>query len=107
MRQKKPYKRYSPEFKREALKRATEEGVTDKAICKVKILGSGLTFDIVIRAVQLRLHVMSCMKVKNVRPDPVTLIIKEEGNFLLFNKVVNFYLTLHHHLYPILRQSPN
>ena len=34
MRQKKPYKRYSPEFKREALKRATEEGVTDKAICK-------------------------------------------------------------------------
>ena len=34
MRQRKPYKRYSPEFKREALKRATEEGVTDKAICK-------------------------------------------------------------------------
>ena len=34
MRQRNPYKRYSPEFKREALKRATEEGVTDKAICK-------------------------------------------------------------------------
>ena len=26
MRQRKPYKRYSPEFKREAFKRATEEG---------------------------------------------------------------------------------
>ena len=34
MRQRNPYKRYSPEFKREALKRATEEGVTDKSICK-------------------------------------------------------------------------
>lgn len=34
MRQRKPYKRYSPEFKREALKLAAEEGVTDKAICK-------------------------------------------------------------------------
>ena len=29
MPKRKPYKRYSPEFKR-----ATEEGVTDKAICK-------------------------------------------------------------------------
>jgi len=34
MQKRKPYKRYSPEFKREALKRATEEGVTDKTICK-------------------------------------------------------------------------
>ena len=29
----KRYKRYSPEFKREALRRATEEGITDKAVC--------------------------------------------------------------------------
>jgi len=27
------YKRYSPEFKREALRRASEDGVTDKIIC--------------------------------------------------------------------------
>jgi transposase len=27
------YKRYSPEFKREALRRASEDGVTDKQIC--------------------------------------------------------------------------
>ena len=30
---KKRYKRYSPEFKREALKRASEEGVTDAIVC--------------------------------------------------------------------------
>ena len=29
----KKYKRYSPEFKREALKRASEDGVTDKSVC--------------------------------------------------------------------------
>ncbi len=29
----KRYKRYSAEFKREALCRATEEGITDKAVC--------------------------------------------------------------------------
>ncbi len=29
----KRYKRYSAEFKREALRRATEEGMTDKAVC--------------------------------------------------------------------------
>ena len=29
----KPYKRYSAEFKREALLRASEEGITDKAVC--------------------------------------------------------------------------
>jgi transposase len=29
----KRYKRYSSEFKREAIKRATEEGITDKAVC--------------------------------------------------------------------------
>ena len=34
MSKRKPYKRYSPEFKREALKRASEEGVTDRLICK-------------------------------------------------------------------------
>jgi len=28
------YKRYSPEFKREALKRASEDGVTDKLVCE-------------------------------------------------------------------------
>jgi len=33
MTKKKRYKRYSPEFKREALKRASEEGVTDKFVC--------------------------------------------------------------------------
>jgi transposase len=27
------YKRYSAEFKREALKRASEDGMTDKAVC--------------------------------------------------------------------------
>ena len=30
---KKKYRRYSPEFKRYALKRASEDGVTDKAVC--------------------------------------------------------------------------
>lgn len=29
----KRYKRYSPEFKREAIRRAAEEGTTDKAVC--------------------------------------------------------------------------
>ncbi len=29
----KRYKRYSAEFKREALRRASEEGMTDKAVC--------------------------------------------------------------------------
>ena len=28
------YKRYSPEFKREALKRASEDGVTDVLVCE-------------------------------------------------------------------------
>ena len=28
------YKRYSPEFKRAALKRASEDGITDKAVCE-------------------------------------------------------------------------
>jgi len=28
------YKRYSPEFKREALKRASEDGITDKQVCE-------------------------------------------------------------------------
>lgn len=30
---KRQYKRYSSEFKREALLRASEEGMTDKAVC--------------------------------------------------------------------------
>ena len=30
---KKKYRRYSPEFKRHALKRASEDGITDKAVC--------------------------------------------------------------------------
>ena len=34
MTKKKRYKRYSPEFKREALQRAAEEGVTDKRVCE-------------------------------------------------------------------------
>jgi len=34
MTKKKRYKRYSPEFKREALKRASEEGNTDSAVCE-------------------------------------------------------------------------
>jgi transposase len=29
----KRYKRYSSEFKQEAIRRATEEGITDKAVC--------------------------------------------------------------------------
>ena len=29
----KRYKRYIPEFKREAIRRASEEGVTDAAVC--------------------------------------------------------------------------
>ncbi len=33
MTKKKRYKRYSPEFKREALMRASEEGVTDVTVC--------------------------------------------------------------------------
>ncbi len=34
MTKKKRYKRYSPEFKREALKRASEEVVTDVMVCE-------------------------------------------------------------------------
>ena len=34
MTKKKRYKRYSPEFKREALKRASEEGITDSGVCE-------------------------------------------------------------------------
>ncbi len=34
MSKKKSYRRYSPEFKREAIKRASEEGITDAAVCK-------------------------------------------------------------------------
>ena len=34
MTKKKRYRRYSPEFKREALKRASEEGVTDVQVCE-------------------------------------------------------------------------
>ena len=30
----KPYKRYSAEFKKEAVRRAAEEGSTDKAVCE-------------------------------------------------------------------------
>jgi transposase len=33
MTKRKKYKRYNPEFKREALRRASEDGVTDKLIC--------------------------------------------------------------------------
>jgi transposase len=31
---KKKYRRYSPEYKRLALKRASEDGVTDREVCK-------------------------------------------------------------------------
>jgi len=31
---KKQYRRYSPEFKIHALKRASEDGVTDKEVCE-------------------------------------------------------------------------
>ena len=31
---KKEYRRYSPEFKRHVLKRASEDGVTDKGVCE-------------------------------------------------------------------------
>ncbi len=34
MTKRKRYKRYCPEFKREALKRASEEGVTDIIVCE-------------------------------------------------------------------------
>ncbi len=34
MTKRKRYKRYSPEFKREALKRASEEGMTDVIFCE-------------------------------------------------------------------------
>ena len=33
MSKRKSYKRYNPEFKREALKRASKEGVTDRFVC--------------------------------------------------------------------------
>ncbi len=39
MTKKKRYKRYSPEFKREALKRAAEDGITDVQVCEE--LGAG------------------------------------------------------------------
>ncbi len=38
----KRYKRYSPEFKREALKRAAEEGVTDIHVCEELEIGTRL-----------------------------------------------------------------
>ena len=38
----KRYKRYSPEFKREALKRAAEEGVTDILVCEELGIGTRL-----------------------------------------------------------------
>ncbi len=31
---KKKYRRYSPEFKRQALKRTSEDGTTDKGVCE-------------------------------------------------------------------------
>jgi len=31
---KKKYRRFSPEFKRHALRRASEDGVTDREVCK-------------------------------------------------------------------------
>jgi len=31
---KKKYRRYSPEFKRHVLKRASEDGTTDKGVCE-------------------------------------------------------------------------
>lgn len=31
---KKKYRRYSPEYKRQALKRSSEDGVTDREVCK-------------------------------------------------------------------------
>ena len=31
---KKKYRRYSPEFKRQALQRASEDGVTDRRVCE-------------------------------------------------------------------------
>ena len=34
MRKPKRYKRFSSEFKREAIRRAAEEGMTDKAVCE-------------------------------------------------------------------------
>ena len=34
MSKRRAYKRYSPEYKREALKRASEEGVTDVMVCE-------------------------------------------------------------------------
>ena len=33
MKKPKPYKRYSAEFKKEAIRRADEEGTTDQAVC--------------------------------------------------------------------------
>ena len=36
---KKKYRRYSPEFKRHVLKRASEDGVTDQGVCEE--LGEG------------------------------------------------------------------
>ena len=33
MTKRKPYKRYSAEFKKEAIRRANEEGTTDQAVC--------------------------------------------------------------------------
>jgi len=33
MTKRKPYKRYSSEFKLEAIRRASEEGMTDRAVC--------------------------------------------------------------------------
>ena len=45
MTQKKRYKRYSPEFKREALLRTSEEGITDKQVCEELGISARQLFD--------------------------------------------------------------
>jgi transposase-like protein len=42
---KKKYRRYSPEFKRHALKRASEDGVTDRSVCSMTRLNPQVRAD--------------------------------------------------------------
>lgn len=47
------YKRYSPEFKREVLKRASGDGITDKQVCEGLGIQSNLLEKIIINHVVL------------------------------------------------------
>ncbi len=60
----KRYKRYSSEFKREAIQRASEEGVTDKAVCDELGIGRELQARDLRRTAAVRLAEASCTPIE-------------------------------------------